>query len=61
MHFTELFVSLKTDDKIVVETSCENRISGSEDHDLQSGWNKFYMLSQFLNSKQCSNGKGGWE
>lgn len=37
MHFTELFVSLKIDDKIVVETSCENRISGSEDHDLQSG------------------------
>ena len=37
MHFTELFVSLKIDDKIVVETSYENRISGSEDHDLQSG------------------------
>ena len=37
MHFTELSVSLKIDDQIVVETSCENWISGSEDHDLQSG------------------------
>ena len=32
MHFTELFVSHKIDDTIVVDIYWESRISGSEDH-----------------------------